>query len=60
MVASWNNLDLVLQLMIFCILTHIPFSVNKYNFHFKRKSRITADNFNKINVNILQFNIVNF
>ena len=46
--------------MIFCIFTHIPLIVNKSNFHFKRKSRITTDNFNKINVNILRFSIANF
>ena len=46
--------------MIFCIFTHIPLIVNKSNFHFKRKSRITTDHVNKINVNMLQFSIVNF
>ena len=46
--------NLVLQLMIFCTFTHILFSVNKSNFHFKGKSRIFTDGFNKINVSILQ------
>ena len=35
-------------------------SVNKPNFHFKGKGRISTDSFNKINVSILQFNILNF
>ena len=46
--------------MILYILTHIHFSVSKSNFHFKGRSGISTDSFNKINVGILQFNIVNF
>ena len=42
------------------LYTHIRFSVNKPNFHFKGKSRISTDGFNKINLSILQFNILNF
>ena len=45
--------------MIFCIFKHIPFSVNKSNFHFKEKSRISTDSFNNIYLRMLQFNIVN-
>ena len=51
--------DLVLQLMIFCIFTHISCNVNKSNFHFKRNGRVSTDSFNKINLSILQFNTVN-
>ena len=40
--------------------THIRFSVNKPNFHFKEKDRISTDGFNKINLRILQFNTLNF
>ena len=39
-VESWNMLNLALQLMIFCIFTHILFNVNKSNFHFKGTSSI--------------------
>ena len=46
--------------MIFCIFTHIYFSVNTPNFHFKGMGRISTDGFNKINLSILQFNILNF
>ena len=42
--------NLVLQLMIFCIYTHIPFPVNKSNLHFKGRSRISTDSFNEINI----------
>ena len=42
------------------LYTHIRFSVNKPNFHFKGKGRISTDGFNKINLSILQFNILNF
>ena len=35
------------------LYTHIRFMVNKPNFHFKRKSRISTDGFNKINLSIL-------
>ena len=53
--------NFVLQLMIFFYLyTHIRFSVSKRNFHFKGKGRISTDGFNKINLGILQFNILNF
>ena len=40
--------------------TDIRFSVNKPNFSFKGKSRISTDGFNKINVSVLQFNILKF
>ena len=47
--------------MIYQILyTHFCFSVNKPNFYFKGKSRISTDGFNKIDLSILQFNILNF
>ena len=46
--------------MIFRIYTHIPFTVNKPNFHFKGSSRISTDRLHEINVSILQFTIVNF
>ena len=39
---------------------HICFSVNKSNFHFKGKGSISTDGFNKINLSILQFDILNF
>ena len=39
---------------------HIRFRVNKPNFHFKGKGSIPTDGFNKINLSILQFNILNF
>ena len=39
---------------------HILFSVNKSNFHFKGKGRISTDGFNEINRSTLQFNILNF
>ena len=42
------------------LYTHIGFSVDKPNFYFKGKSRISKDGFNKINFSILQFNILNF
>ena len=44
--------NLVLQFMIFCIFTYIPFSVNKSNFHRKRRSRISTNSFKKISVSI--------
>ena len=34
--------------------------MNKYNVHFKGRSRISTDSFNKINVSTFQFNFVNF
>ena len=37
MIVSWLRF-LHVQLMIFCIFTHIAFNVNKCNFHFKRTS----------------------
>ena len=37
---------------------HIRFSVNKPNFYFKGKGRISTDGFDKINLSILQFNIL--
>ena len=49
--------NLVLQLMIFYIFKHVAFSVSKSNFHFKGKSRISTDSFNKTNLSTLQFNI---
>ena len=42
------------------LYTHIRFTVNKSNFHFREKSWICIDGFNKINLSILQFNILNF
>ena len=42
------------------LYTHIRFSVNKPNFHFRGKGRISTDGFNTINLSILQFNILNF
>ena len=42
------------------LYTHIGFSVNKPNFHFKGKGRISTDGFNQINLSMLQFNILNF
>ena len=42
------------------VYTHIRFSVNKPNFHFKKKGRISADGFNKINPITLEFHILNF
>ena len=59
-VSSWHVetcYNLVLHLIDFCIVTYIPFSVNKSNFHFKGKCRISIDN--KINLSILQVNIRN-
>ena len=44
----------------FYLYTHIRFSENKPNFPFKGKGRISTDGFNKINLSILQFNILNF
>ena len=41
------------------LYTHIRFSVNKPNFRFKEKGKISADGFNKSNVSILQFKILN-
>ena len=41
------------------LYTQICFSVNKPNFHFKGKTRISTDGFSKINLSILQFNILN-
>ena len=49
-----------MQLIILCVFTHIRFSVNQPIFYFKRKGRISLDGFNKINLSILQFNILNF
>ena len=49
--------NLVLQLMIFYVFKHVAFSVSKSNFHFKGKSRISTDSFNKTNLSIPQFNI---
>ena len=42
------------------LYTHIRFSVNKPNFHFKGKGRISTDGLYKIGFSILQFNILNF
>ena len=42
------------------IYTHIRFSVNKPNFHFKGKGRISINDFNKINLSVLQFSNLNF
>ena len=39
--------------------TQIHFSVNKPNFYFKGKGRISTDVFSKINLSILQLNILN-
>ena len=39
------------------LYTHICLSINKPNFHFKEKGKISTDGFNKINLIILQFNI---
>ena len=47
--------NLALQLMIFCIITHIPFSLNKSYFHFKGKSSISIPQFNNVNFQIKQF-----
>ena len=41
------------------LYTHIRFSINKPNFHYKGKGRISKDGFNKINLSTLQFNILN-
>ena len=40
--------------------TQIHFSVHKPNFYFKGKGGISTDGFSKINLSILQFNILNF
>ena len=42
------------------LYAHIRFSVNMPNFHFKGKGRISTDGFNKINLSIFEFNILNF
>ena len=42
------------------LYTHIRFSINKPNFHYQGKCRISTDGCNKINVSTLQFNISNF
>ena len=42
------------------IYTHIRFSVNKPNFHFKGIGRISTDGSNKINLSMFQFNVLNF
>ena len=42
------------------LYTHIRFSMNKPNFHYKGKDRISTDGFNKINLSTLQFNVLNF
>ena len=34
--------------------------MNKYNVHFKGRSRISKYSFNKINVSTFQFNFLNF
>ena len=34
--------------------------MNKYNVHFKGRSRISTDSFNQINVSTFQFNFLNF
>ena len=41
------------------LYTQIRFSVNKPNFHFKGITRISTDGFSKINLSILQFDILN-
>ena len=41
--------------IIFCIVAHVSFSVNKSNFHFKRKSSISILQFNNVNFQIKQF-----
>ena len=40
--------------------THICFSINKPKFHFYGKVRISTDGFNKSNLSILRFNMLNF
>ena len=42
------------------LYTHIRFNVIKPNFPFKGQGKISRDGFNKINLSILQFNILNF
>ena len=39
---------------------HIHLSLNKPNFHFKGKGRVSTNGFNIINLSILQFNVLNF
>ena len=41
------------------LYTHIRFNVNKPYFPFKGNGKISGDGFNKINLSILQFNILN-
>ena len=41
------------------LYTHNRFNVIKPNFPFKGKGKISRDGFNKINLSILQFNILN-
>ena len=40
--------------------TQICFSINKPKFHFQVKGRISTDGFNKSNLSILRFNMLNF
>ena len=42
------------------LYTLTRFSVNKPNFYFKGKGTISTDGFSKINLSILQLNILNF
>ena len=42
------------------LYTHTRFSVNKPNFYFKGNGTISTDGFSKINLSILQLNILNF
>ena len=42
------------------LYTHTGFSINRSNFHFKEKGKISTNGFNKLNLIILQFNILNF
>ena len=52
-VETCNNLTL--QLVIFCIFSHISFSVNKSYFHFKGESSISILHFNNVNFQTKQF-----
>ena len=55
--TCWN---LALQLMIFSVFTHLPFSVNKSNFHFKGINSISNNNINSIHAKSIERNVVHF
>ena len=50
-----KHYNLALQLMIFYIFIHIPFSANKFNFHFKGRSSIIILQINNVNFQAKQF-----